>query len=310
VEVGEKLEGFYLGIMSDMRSFIYGIGDGVVQGIDFIKTHFADIQAEIAVMSKEMSESLNNINTSGVMQAAGAVFSDFVHNVWAGVRPVIESLWQFKDQAVAVFEFVGKAIGVFMTGMGEYIGFIYSYIAGVIDVLHTVYVALDKVGVVWVYLEGFRMLGAILEGVGHVLGSIYESVIKPIAEAIGGVYHMIKDLLGIKDATMKVKFSMLNDVPQTGFGPGLSHAGADGGGIGGFDSKGKNDNILAETRGGVSAAGAGNHVRNVIVTIEKFIGIENMTYDHAVHNTRKIEQVVSNMFTNSIRDSEIALGQQ
>jgi hypothetical protein len=315
VEVGEKLEGFYLGLMSDMRGFVTTAGDAVIESIDFIGNHFGDVRNQINEMSIVMAKSLSNIDTGAILHSAGEVFNEYVHNIWSGLKPLIESIWQFKDQAIAVFGFIGQAVGGLIRGLGEYFGFVYKVMAGVIDVLHTVYVILDKLGIIGEVVSDFKFIGAVLEGMGKEFERIYNDYIKPILDAISKAYHMVKDLLGIKDSTLNVKYEAPKDTfpyAPNNFGFGWNGKGEQA--IDPFgtaaETKGKNDNILAETRGGVSAAGAGNHVRNVIVTIEKFVGIENMTYDHAVHNTRKIEQVVSNMFTNSIRDSEIALGQQ
>ena len=302
VEVGEKLEGFYKGIMADMRSFIVDIGADIIKAIDWVNSHFSDISSDISRMSTNIRESLSYIDMGGVMKSVGDTVSSFFHDIWSGIKPLIDSLWQFKDQFIAVFGFIGSAVASSFKVAGEFLGWLWKVMAGVVDVLHTVYVALDEIGVVYVLVGIFQNLYGILEKVGGFLKSIYDNILKPIFERIAWVYDKVKGLLGIETQSLASDHTGYSDSYQKAeWAPG-SHPYETGTG-----DKGVNETLSGQ-RTNISAAGEGNKVRNVIITVEKMIGVENMTYDQHRHDPRHIEQVVSNMLVNSTRDAEIALG--
>ena len=293
--------------MSTMRGAIFAGGGAVIDAIDFLKEHFKDIQSDVSEMSKAITQSFESVDTSKAWKAAGEVFNSFVHDIWGGIKPLLESVYQFKDQAIEVFSFIGTAVGGAITVLGEYWGGLYKVAAGIIDVLHTVYVFLDKLGVIGMVVDDFRFLGTVLEGIGIGLNSIYEQTLKPIFEAIGWVYAQIKELLGIKSMALKVKYEGPYAPKDMGFGSyGKDEAMFDAAGkeIGTGESKA---DPIAEGMKGVAGA-AGNQVRNVTVNMDSLVKGVTIVYDQLKHNPKRVLADFEDALMTITRDAEIALG--
>ena len=243
-----------------------------------------------------------------MLSGAGKVFSDFIHTAWEGVKPFIEAIWQFKDQAVEVFKAVGSAIGFVIHLNAEYIKVLWSTMATIVDVAHTIYVILEKLYVIEIIKDVFLSVYQLMQGIGYLIEGVYDHALKPIFDKIAWAYAQIKDLLGIKPMTLTHK--VVEGLPEHAgqVGPWSVNAGNNMLDAGTPDS-GVNS-TLSEARNEVSAKGEGNKVRNVTINMDNLVGSINTSYDQVKDNPIKLKEMILSLLVDVVRDGELALGHQ
>jgi len=329
VEVGEKLEGFYKGILGGLRNMAFDAGDITIRAIEFTKLNFADMGQDISQISKIVADGLGMIPAvgasqwkdlttkiadrtafDGMLSGAGKVFSDFIHTVWEGVKPFIESIWQFKDQAVEVFKAVGSAIVFVIKLNAEYIKTLWSAMATIVDVAHTIYVILEKLYVIEIVKDIFLSVYQLMQGIGYMIEAVYDHTLKPIFDKIAWAYAQIKDLLGIKPMTLTHK--VVEGLPehQGQVGPWSINTGNNMLDAGASAPDSGVNATLSEARNEVSAKGEGNKVRNVTVNMDNLVGSINTTYDQIKDNPIQLKEMLLSLLIDVVRDGELALGHE
>ncbi len=125
--------------------------------------------------------------------------------LWNGLKNIIGSLSEFIEPIVRLFNYLKPALITLGNILVSLVKFILNFIAGIIDVLHTIYVFLDKIMVFKVIGFIFQILWTVIKAVGESLIWIYDHTLKPIFEGIGWAYDKIKGLLGIAKQSIKIQ---------------------------------------------------------------------------------------------------------
>lgn len=122
-------------------------------------------------------------------------------------EPIINlgrSIWQFFEPIKDIFNFL-KPIFFEIVGIAYQLGAsMMNALSGIIDVAHTIYVALEKLYIIDAIKLILTGVWETLKLVGNGIIFLYDHTLKPIFDAIGWVYGQIKDLLGIKDYKVNV----------------------------------------------------------------------------------------------------------
>ena len=222
----------------------------------------------------------------------GEKFEKFFDKVQSAVARVFNALKQFNIKGGGVFDAIISGIGFLL----DYFGFLYEVmskvIAGIIDVFHTIYVFLEKIGVIWLVVKVFDIVWGLLKLIGKGLMWIYENIIKPVVDAISWAYDKVKSLLGIKDHTVKVTVKK-----------------EDLSGVGKFKQSGAKG---ATTSSGAKAKGVKDVTGQKNVTIN--ISIGNLINDFQIkttniqESTKAIHDKVVMALTGAVNDSQLIAG--
>jgi phage-related protein len=123
----------------------------------------------------------------------------YIMAVWEGGKKIFASWGQFAGAGGGIFTWIRDRIGEIINAITYVYSAITSLIAGIIDVFHTIYVILDKLGIIWLIGKVFDTVWGLVKVIASGLAWIYENTIKPVVDAISWAYNKVKDLLGIKD---------------------------------------------------------------------------------------------------------------
>jgi tape measure domain-containing protein len=138
--------------------------------------------------------------------------------IWEGIGNLLNGLSQFIEPLVRLFNYLKPALLFIFKLLIDVITFLFKFFAGVVDVLHTIYVFLDKIKLFTVLSFIFQMLWDVIKGVGEALVWIYNHTLKPIFDGIGWVYDKIKGLLGIAgndiNVSGKLNFPNIPNLPD------------------------------------------------------------------------------------------------
>jgi tape measure domain-containing protein len=129
-----------------------------------------------------------------------AAFLNFEKTVGNGIMKVISSLMQFAPQIQWLFDNIQKGIVNIYNASVPVFTFIFKALAGLIDVLHTIYVFLDKIGAIWVIGKIFEFIWFLIQKIAGAIAWVYDHTLKPLFEKLGEWYQKLKDILGIKSA--------------------------------------------------------------------------------------------------------------
>jgi hypothetical protein len=141
-------------------------------------------------------------------------------SIYNGIMLVWDTLAQFSSEGEGILGGLQTALGWIIDGFSWLFSAVSKFVASVIDVLHTIYVLLEKIGVIWVIKKAFELVWSFIKLIGGMIKSIYETSLKPILDAIEKAYQKVKKLLGIKDvkvtAENKVEVKSTEDKEMTG----------------------------------------------------------------------------------------------
>jgi tape measure domain-containing protein len=186
-----------------LNYFIDGIGNSLLnvqlklQDIDFAKISESALKA-----FKSIEDYIAPIIVS---------IKSFFNNVWQGYSKMMASLSQFSGQAKSIMLWLQTTFIDVINVMGILYKNIYSFLAGVIDVAHTLYVILEKLYIIKIIAGIFGVVWNIIKGIAIVLNEIYENTLKKLFDKIGVVYDKVKELLGIKSFEIKGQVGGIND---------------------------------------------------------------------------------------------------
>jgi tape measure domain-containing protein len=277
--------------LKPLTDFVLG---NVAKGLEFISSKIA------ALDLKSYAESLINIFNSLVnfITPIIAPIQRLFTHIWEGIRKVWETLSQFSTQGAGVLEFLRSAliyiIDLFTTLYDNF----YSFISGVIDVAHTIYVILEKLGIIWVLGKAFELVMSTIRGIGSMLEGIYKNTIKPILDGIGWAYEKLKALLGIKEVKVSGK---IEDKEKS-----IIEQGADMAKSGGMSKM--------STSAGISGGGketskvTGSKSTTINITIGKLIEEFKVQTTTVGEGASKIKEKVAESLLSAINDSQVVAG--
>lgn len=163
----------------------------------------------------------NTDKISGAFDGIINYFKPFINNILEGFKKISESLINFGASASQFFQPLKDLFTylqpILLWLQEAMISFSISVIdgfSGLIDVLHTVYVALEKLGVFSFLATIFENTWSAIKKLGEGLKIIYDNTLKPLFEAISFVYGQIKELLGIKEYKVGISFPTMPKTPE------------------------------------------------------------------------------------------------
>jgi len=213
----------------------------------------------------------------------------------SSVRNVYDSLSQFSSEGGSILEFIRDAIGGLITAFGYLYEYTFNFVAGVIDVFHTIYVILEKLGIIWIIKSGFEFVWTILKGIGSALKSLYDNVINPIFEKIMRVYNKVKELLGIKDKKITVSVDKKEELNASSNMSKLKKTT-------------NTDNTLLPTKTKGTAGVSGTKVVTVNVTIGNLINDFKIQTTNIQESTTAVKDKVLQALTSALNDSQLIAG--
>jgi|GEM_PF-3714312 len=143
---------------------------------------------------------------SPVLNALKPVFA-FVYN---GVLEIISSLSQFQPEIQAVAAFVQMLFTKLASYVGPVLQWIFHSVAVTIDILHTLYKLLERLGVISLIGKIAQGVWWVLEQVGKAIVWLYDHTLKPIFDKVAEWYGKLKEWLNIKGtADVKAQFEQV-----------------------------------------------------------------------------------------------------
>jgi hypothetical protein len=187
LSLGDKLRPVFIDMLKVFNGAFDIIGN-IASKIDF---------GAIYNTIKKIGEGVVNFIMPIVRPIANLFFS-----IWDGLKLIWATISQFSGQGGSILEMLQNAI-IFVIQAVQYLWEKWSkFAAAVVDIWHTIYVILEKIGAIWLIGKIFEALWATIKAIAGFMVSIYNTVIKPIVEAISWAYEKLKGLLGIKDVTV------------------------------------------------------------------------------------------------------------
>lgn len=214
----------------DIAGFASNMIESIKNVIDFFRPLFEAFSRFFGAVIKNVQQASNEIrgltaNNSviiglrdifisfiGVLEKLLAPIRRFFVSIFTGIQEIWNALSQFSAQGGAILSAIGDAIGFVVDLLGSMFSGLMHVIAVIIDVFHTVYVALEKLGVIYVLTKVFEGIWFAIKKIGEGIAWVYNHTIAPIIDAIGWAYSKVKDLMGIKDVTVTAQ----NKVKVTG----------------------------------------------------------------------------------------------
>jgi hypothetical protein len=218
-------------------------------------------------------------------------------HVYQGLKMIFHSVGEAFKNVAQFFEPLQRFLTWIQPVLGEMIDMIFSFanfvikaFSVMIDVLHTVFVILDKLGIIWVIGKAFELVWSLIKLIGSGIYYIYEHSLKPIFDAIGWAYDKIKDLLGIKK-TIGVEVTgmpgehknAIEGMEGMGGGKGIGEEMGSGGGL-----SPKSDKVT------------GQKSVTINVTISKMIGIDKFVSTTAKAGAESSADSVLKMLTGAV----------
>ena len=187
LSLGDKLRPVFIDLLKVFNGAFDIIG-GIASKIDF---------AAIYNTIKKIGEGIINFIMPIVKPVANLFFS-----IWDGLKLIWATISQFSSQGEGILAGLQKAIIWIIEAVQVLWQHWTKFAAAVIDVWHTIYVILEKIGAIWLIGKIFETLWATIKAIGGFLYNIYNHVIKPMVDGISWAYEKLKGLLGIHDVTV------------------------------------------------------------------------------------------------------------
>jgi hypothetical protein len=229
------------------------------------------------------------------LKPIGDTIMPIIMSVINGVKSLIAPLMQFAEPLAALMVWIRDIVAAILTYLPPVIDFIFMVIRGVIDVLHTLYVFLEKIGAIKLIGDVLDRVWFIIKQIGVGLAWIWDNTLKPIFEKIEKWYEKLKSWLKIK-STVDVT---TNHAVKT-----TMEALKDGEG-----KKGKLG-IRPPATGNLGSSAAkvsGSKVTNIQITIGKLSDIVIKT-TNIKESYDKIKDEVTKVLLAAVNDSQLVVG--
>ena len=121
-----------------------------------------------------------------------------INSIINGIKSLVGPLAQFSGPVMSLITWLRDILGVVLSYLPPVIDVIFKVVAGVIDVLHTIYVFLEKIKVIWLVAKILELAWWLIKEIGKGLLWVWDHVLKPIFDKIEQWYEKLKNWLGIK----------------------------------------------------------------------------------------------------------------
>jgi len=122
----------------------------------------------------------------------------YVGIVLGSLKNIWVNLLQFKPQFEAIANWLRDAFAVVIQVAGTIYQKVYRFIAGIIDFYHTIYVVLEKLGIINLIGKIFESVWVVIKSIGENIKGLYQHILKPIFDKLEWAYDKLKKILGIK----------------------------------------------------------------------------------------------------------------
>lgn len=280
---------------------ISNVGDALFQSfVEIFQKIKPYVDGGLGFINDMLSSAKNNIGA--YFDAMVSFFKPLINpirelfdKIVSSVRKVYDSLSQFSSEGGSILEFIRDAIGGLITAFGYLYEYTFNFVAGVIDVFHTIYVILEKLGIIWVIKTGFELVWTVLQGIGSALKSLYDNVINPIFEKIMWAYNKVKELLGIKDKKITVSVDKKEELNTSSNMSKLKKT-----------TNIDNASLPTKTKG--TSGVSGSKVITVNVTIGNLINDFRIQTTNIQESTTAIKDKVLQALTSAVNDSQLIAG--
>lgn len=272
---------------------------------DFVLGGIADLLGKV-------SEEIGNLDLQGFangmidafkglydyLQPLFAPIQRFFQAAWDGVQKVWNALKQFSSEGSSIMNGLRDALGYIIDLLSGWFSSFQSFLAGVIDVAHTIYVILEKLKIISFVKDLFITVWNVVQWIGDKLEWIYEHTIAPILDGISWAYKQLKGILGISESVATpTKTAAEKSATQMAMSASATGA-TKGAGIPEVGGAGK------ETKGVT-----GQKVTTINVTIDKLIENFKISTTTIQEGSSKVRELVAQTLLNAVNDSQIVAGQ-
>lgn len=278
--------------MKPLTDFVLG---GIADGLTTIKNYVSGL---------DLTSFANNLIAgfkafSNFMQPLIQTIKEAFGTIWGAVTKVWNALSQFGSEGTSILTGLRNALQFLIDAFAWWYNVTYTFIAGVIDVAHTMYVILDKLGVVWVIGKVFEGVWGVIKLIGQGLAWVYDNLIKPVVDKILGAYNAVKQFLGISSPAGTSKEKTEKTAMELG-GEAAAKSGAIPGG-------GKMPSMGAASSGETKGV-SGSKVTTINISIGKLIEEFKIQTTTVGEGAGKVREMVAQALLSAVNDSQITAG--
>jgi tape measure domain-containing protein len=281
--------------MKPLTDFVLG---GIADGLNSIREYISNLNLKAFAEGLISGFKAFNDFMQPLYQHIKAAFN----TIWETVTKVWNALSQFGEEGTSILTGLRDALGFLIDAFVWWYEVMYSFIAGVIDVAHTIWVILEKLGVVWAIGKVFEGVWGVIKLIGQGLAWVYDTIIKPVVEKIFGAYEAVKKFLGItspggaaaggKAATEKTAMELGGEAAtKSGSVPGM----------------GKIPSMGAPSTGETKGV-SGSKVTTINVSIGKLIEEFKIQTTNIGEGAGKVREMVAQALLSAVNDSQITAG--
>jgi tape measure domain-containing protein len=300
--IGDNIFNTLNDIFEKFKPIIDFFLNGVNDGLAAVSSWFNGLQVDAQAMTE---------NIKSFFQGVRVFFEPIIaamKRMWDTVSESVMYLWnvlsQFSAEGGSILNALSSAISWLIDAFTWLYDIVYTSLATVIDVLHTVYVALEKLGIIWIVGKAFEGVWAVLKGIGNGLMWIYENTIKPIFDAIAWVYGAVKEMLGIKEVKVKKTEEGVNKAIDIAMDKGSPVAAPTN-----VAGNAKGAAMPTATEKPETKGAQGNKAVTITVNIDSLIKDFKIQTTNINEGAAKVREMVAQALMNATNDSQLIAGQ-
>jgi tape measure domain-containing protein len=282
-------------VFQKMKPLTDFVLSGIANGLEWIKEKIGSL--DLAGFANTLINGFNSF-----MEFIKPLFEPIKNlfmTVYNSVKKVWAALSQFSSEGTGLLEGIRTALIYLIDGFTWLYNNIYNTIAMAIDVIHTLWVVLQKLHIVDIFVLPFKIGWAVLKQIGSWIKSFYDSTIKPIVDTVVGVYDKFKSMMGIKDTVEKAK---TKTAPKTAENPVQDFI--DKGALG----KGKTEAMVPTTSKSEASKVTGTKATTINIKIDKLIELFKIETMQMTEGAGRVKELVAQAILEAVRDSQITAG--
>lgn len=278
--------------LKPLTDFIFG---GISEGLTNIKEYVKGL--DLTTFANNLIAGFKAFND--FMKPLYQTIKEAFGTIWGAVTKVWNALSQFGAEGTSILTGLRNVLQFLIDAFAWWYNVTYSFIAGVIDVAHTMYVILDKLGVIWVIGKVFEGIWGVIKLIGQGLAWVYDTLIKPVVDKILGAYNAVKQFLGISSPAGASKGKTEKTAMELG-GEAAAKSGAIPGG-------GKMPSMGAPSTGETKGV-SGSKVTTINISIGKLIEEFKIQTTTVGEGAGKVRELVAQALLSAVNDSQITAG--
>lgn len=289
----------------DMGNTLLPIFTHILQDVKFM---FDSIKGYWDEMTKSIN--FNNIGDSiergakgvlGWLQPIGAALKPLFGVIYNGDLEIISALSQFGPQVKEFFADLQVGLIATIQAIEKIFSVVYHIIAVTIDVLHTLYVLLDKLGVITVIGKALELVWWAVKKVADLLVWLWDNVLKPIFDKIAQWYDKLKEWLHIKStADVSQTITQTINAPKaTGAADPNFYSGR-GKGVFGGGEDGKLGNATSKV--------TGQKTTTFNIKIDSLVKDFKVETLNMKEGAEKVKDIITQTLLSAVNDSQIVAG--